>query len=937
MSMFEQPVLPEEIEEDPAGEPAKRPSRWSPSNWSVRWKVVAIVVIPLAVALALGGLRVYNGVTDARDLRLAADRAHMVGPIQDYIGALESAVLAYGAATDGPVARKAFDDSRGELQRKLSSTNVDPDVRSGVTTLLNGGPALLDRVASNSIGLVDTVTTYAPMLLTAEDAITGSVRVNDEKILAEAQGLSRAVGARGQMFMQKLLVNRGGELPEPELRTRMITLAGTEPSTLFGMSGVVGVNSPDAKTLQQQMVGRMAIISNPAAVLVGNPDLLQSLQTTEDIAKKVIAGTTSLTSAVDKQATSARNVAIRDAAIVLGGILAALVLVLLVARALVRPLRRLREDALRVAHEDLPAEIERINAGEQPMPIQPIAVQSTEEIGQVAHAVDDLHEQALLMAAEQARLQVHVSDMFETMSRRSRSLVDQQLSLIDDLERNEQDPQRLAALFKLDHLAARMRRTGTNLLVLAGAKIRREQTESMPVAAIVGAAASQVEDYRRVVTATTLDSSVVGSAAGDIVHLLAELIDNALRYSQPASQVRVSAVQTGNRGLVIEVSDTGLGMTGGDIRMANTRLESGGEVTPYTTRHMGLFVVGRLARQHGLVVRLRSSVAGEPRSGATVGVFIPAELIERPQVPGWTGPEHRAVTPMEEPASGTTTAHRREDVVGSDVVGSDVVGSAARHADPSLLGLPNRNGSESPQDEPLLPQRDPGASGIVGVPEPAAEVPPEPRTPANTSAFFSSREQAAEQQGPAPAEQRDAPPAARGERPEPAPDEHQPTAARTRPPSSPLGDTDVIFQRMVSEWLVDPSDLMEPFQSWESVWDSGWVAAAQAEEAPVGRHTEQGLPVREPGARLVPGSAESPSDDWPNGTGQHRADDDYGVAPGADEPIVHRDPDAVRASLSSHRSGVRAGRSHAREDRPDWEQSPASGRYPHPLAGEDNE
>jgi signal transduction histidine kinase len=940
MSMFEQPVLPEEIEEDPAGEPAKRPPRWSPSNWSVRWKVVAIVVIPLAVALALGGLRVYNGVTDARDLRLAADRAHMVGPIQDYIGDLESAVLAYGAATDGPVARKAFDDSRGELQRKLSSTNVDPDVRSGITTLLNGGPALLDRVASNSIGLVDTVTTYAPMLLTAEDAITGSVRVNDEKILAEAQGLSRAVGARGQMFMQKLLVNRGGELPEPELRTSMITLAGTEPSTLFGMSGVVGVNSPDAKTLQQQMVGRMAIISNPAAVLVGNPDLLQSLQTTEDIAKKVIAGTTSLTSAVDKQATSARNVAIRDAAIVLGGILAALVLVLLVARALVRPLRRLREDALRVAHEDLPAEIERINAGEQPMPIQPIAVQSTEEIGQVAHAVDDLHEQALLMAAEQARLQVHVSDMFETMSRRSRSLVDQQLSLIDDLERNEQDPQRLAALFKLDHLAARMRRTGTNLLVLAGAKIRREQTESMPVAAIVGAAVSQVEDYRRVVTATELDSSVVGSAAGDIVHLLAELIDNALRYSQPASEVRVSAVQTGNRGLVIEVSDTGLGMTGGDLRMANTRLESGGEVTPYTTRHMGLFVVGRLARQHGLVVRLRSSVAGEPRSGATVGVFIPAELIERPQVPGWTGPEHRAVTPMEEPAPGTTTAQRREDVVGSDVVGS-----TARHADPSLLGQPNRNGSESPQDEPLLPQRDPGASGIVGVPEPAAEVPPEPRTPANTSAFFSSREQAAEQQDAAPAEQRDAAPAeqrdaapaARDERPEPAPDEHQPTTARTRPPSSPLGDTDVIFQRMVSEWLVDPSDLMEPFQSWESVWDSGWVAAAQAEEAPVGRHTEQGLPVREPGARLVPGSAESPSDDWPNGTGQHRADDDYGVAPGADEPIVHRDPDAVRASLSSHRSGVRAGRSHAREDRPDWEQSPASGRYPHPLPGEDNE
>ena len=177
-------------------------------------------------------------------------------------------------------------------------------------------------------------------------------------------------------------------------------------------------------------------------------------------------------------------------------------MVLLVARSLVRPLRRLREGALRVAHEELPAEVERIHAGAEPGPIQPIPVYTTEEIGQVAHAVDDLHEQALLMAAEQSRLQLHVSDMFETMSRRSRSLVDQQLALIDDLERNEDDPQRLDALFKLDHLAAQMRRTGTNLLVLSGAKLHREQSESMPVADVIKAAASQVEDYQRVVTAT---------------------------------------------------------------------------------------------------------------------------------------------------------------------------------------------------------------------------------------------------------------------------------------------------------------------------------------------------------------------------------------------------------------------------------------------------
>ena len=336
-----------------------------------------------------------------------------------------------------------------------------------------------------------------------------------------------------------------------------------------------------------------------------------------------------ITGAVDDQAAAARTEAIRDSAIVLGAIVLALLLVTLVARSLVRPLRTLRDSALRVAHDDLAREIDRVRAGKEPGPVEPIPVHTTEEVGQVAHAVDELHEQAVFLAGEQSRLQLQVGDMFETLSRRSRTLVDQQLSLIDRLERNEEDPERLESLFRLDHLAARMRRNGANLLVLAGAKVPREQADPVPVAALINAAASEVEDYTRVVTATVPDSEIVGSVAGDLVHLLAELLDNALRYSPPISQVRVSAVHTGNGGLVIEVSDIGLGMTESDLRVANTRLQSGGEVTPYTARHMGLFVVGRLAQQHGLVVRLRSTIAGEPNSGTTAGVYVPSELLQR--------------------------------------------------------------------------------------------------------------------------------------------------------------------------------------------------------------------------------------------------------------------------------------------------------------------
>ena len=131
--------------------------------------------------------------------------------------------------------------------------------------------------------------------------------------------------------------------------------------------------------------------------------------------------------------------------------------------------------------------------------------------------------------------------MFETMSRRSRSLVDQQLSLIDRLERNEEDPERLDSLFRLDHLAARLRRNSANLLVLAGAQLARDQREPVALSTAINAAVSEVEDYRRVEFAILPDCPLVGAAAGGVIHLLAELIDNALRYSPPTSPVRISA------------------------------------------------------------------------------------------------------------------------------------------------------------------------------------------------------------------------------------------------------------------------------------------------------------------------------------------------------------------------------------------------------------
>jgi signal transduction histidine kinase len=882
---------------------AKRPASWPLRNWPVRWKVVAIAAVPLVLAMVFGGFRIAGALTDARDLRLAADRAEVVPAITKYMSALDVALLASSTGGDVGGAKKNYEARRHELEARLAETDVAPDVDTGVTALLDSGQALLDAVATNGMPLRLRVTTYAPILLTAENTIDASVRVRDERIRAAAQGLSRAIGARGQMMLQQLLITRGADLPEPQLRTSMITLVGTEPSTLFGMTEVLGAGSAEAKTLQQQMLTRMSLMSDPATVLVNNAALRHSVETTDGIAAQIIKDSTELvTKSVEREAHDRRNAAIRDIVLVLTAIAVALVIVFLVARSLIRPLRVLRDGALKVAHEDLEHEIARVRAGDESPP-DPLPVYTTEEVGQVAHAVDELHTQALLLAGDEARLRLLVNDMFETMSRRNRTLVDQQLALIDRLERNEEDPDRLDSLFRLDHLAARMRRNGANLLVLAGAQSSRpDQRSGVPLSSVIHAAASEVEDYRRVETSMVPDCTIASAASGDIIHLLAELVDNALRYSPPASPVRVSAGFRNDGAVLLQIVDAGLGMTDGDRRIANMRLRAGGEVTPESARHMGLFVVGRLADRHGIRVRLRGSSIQDARSGTTAEIYLPSTVLAGadggPAAPHDTAPPVQATAPSDQP------------------IAVPAYGGAPEPA--ALADQSERNGSPSTESSiSLLPQRRPGSSGITGAPvegpdrlprrepTPVAEEEAIPEQPAeqpvsNTSSFFGSRIRLSRESRQRAKDEPSAPEVA------------QPAVAKvddvwtaeTAAPATEPADDDLIYQRMLSEWLVDPRDMASsPDLDWQTVWDRGWSAAADIENVPVQAHTDQGLPVRDPGARLVPGGAAEK-----NGTAHHRAAEDNGLT-------SHgvRDPEAIRASMSSHFGGVRAGRAHARD------------------------
>jgi signal transduction histidine kinase len=240
--------------------------------------------------------------------------------------------------------------------------------------------------------------------------------------------------------------------------------------------------------------------------------------------------------------------------------------------------------------------------------VEPVVVPSRDEVGEVAAAFNTVHRVAIQVAAEQAALRMSIGDMFLNLARRSQALIDRQLELIDELE-EEADSETLANLFKLDHLATRMRRNAENLIVLSGAEPPRRWTEPIPLAEVARGAIAEVEDYQRVALLPMEEVGVPGHAVADIIHLLAELIENATSFSPPGTAVRVGG-QRAATGYVVEVEDRGLGMSDEELMEANERLANPPAIDSAVSRMLGLFVVGRLARRYDIRVQLRHSSYG---------------------------------------------------------------------------------------------------------------------------------------------------------------------------------------------------------------------------------------------------------------------------------------------------------------------------------------
>ena len=398
----------------------------------------------------------------------------------------------------------------------------------------------------------------------------------------------------------------------------------------------------------------------------------------------------------------------------------------IVARSLIRPLRKLRTDALDVAGHRLPEMVRRLSQSEgtdEGVEIEPIGVTSTDEIGEVARAFDQVHREAVRLAADEAMLRGNLNAMFINLSRRSQSLIERQLSLIDSLEQSEQDPDRLSSLFRLDHLATRMRRNSENLLVLAGHEVTRRWSQPVPLVDVLRAAISEIEQYERVVLNVQPGIVVVGQAVNDAVHLVAEIVENATTFSPEDTQVYVSGQPLSSGGVLLDITDNGVGISDQEMSHANWRLDNPPVVDVAVSRRMGLFVVGRLAARHGVRVRMRHAQAG----GLTALIWLP-DTVAAPEVAPPLGRLRRFEADDFRPAASLSAPTAIAPTQGPTAASQATAAARIPRFSPTApAGPQSPQAPQAPAAPPFSPAANAGAPGSQGTPgSPALRAPAHP-------------------------------------------------------------------------------------------------------------------------------------------------------------------------------------------------------------------
>ncbi len=935
-------------------------------NWRLRTKVIAVIVVPTLTALILGGVRAKVDLDRAAEFNQTVSQVDLARNVTSVVHELQKertlAVARVAAGKDT--------GSRTELDTQINL--VDQAIRSAQTaaaSLDTDDEAAKNRYnvglqrlsALTSIRRTVEQTEYPDSALFAAysavlDAVVRLGReintsVTDKTLLRESsviQSLSEAKENVGKENSILQIAAARDDFPADLLqRIRDAQSSATTSLTDYRADASTDqlqllsdtVSGPEVDN--REAIKASAISAAEAAGLGADPKLdIDEADLTNDgsaTLEHMRAVETELLNNLRDDATAlaeeATDSAWRDSVAVLLALLLAVALMTVVTRALLKPLRVLRREALEVANRRLPASVQRILADPDPQEaakhaVEPVAVFTTEETGQLARSFDAVQEQAVLMATEQALLRDNINSIFVNLSRRSQALVERQLSLIDRLEQDEQDPDQLASLFELDHLATRMRRNSESLLVLSGTGLSRQLNRPVPASEVVGAAVSEVEHYARVDVASAPDVAVQGRAVSDLVHVIAELLDNATFFSEPEKKVIVRMAMTRKRELAIQITDQGVGMSEDEIGAANARLADPPDLDVAVTRRMGLYVVARLAKRHNIIVRLRDNE--DIDGGLIARINVPAGLVQP------IGGPSRSMSATSTTSTSTalsapvqdspTSASSSLPVRNSGIAGAFTGGMARLRADGGDPGAETRQ-DRTPEEvagyppfnlghEPTVSTGANGVTTDTGVEQngrhsdqgadqtTALFGTPLPEPPEETGGYpplGASRPPEADQGVDAPTERLPIYEAVLSQWFEAADtgsirmnelSEQQPEAAENGANGSTHGappaaeTTDVGQQPPVAD---------QPSSVWTSPGDDGWLAAQALLDDTPDAQTTAGLPKRVPKAHLVPGSAAP----------RHAAA--AAEAPAA-PPLPPRSAEAVRGRMSSFQQGVRRGR-----------------------------
>ncbi|WP_406041507.1 nitrate- and nitrite sensing domain-containing protein [Micromonospora sp. NBC_00898] len=703
-------------------------------DWPIRAKLTALVIGPVSALLALWIFATTMAFGPALDLLAARTLLYDLGrPGEAVVAELQrerrlSVVQLAGDTTLPALAEQRLRTDRAvaELRRRVAGGDLRDAADDLLDTRLDQLVAALDALPAGR-GFLDArqvdrsgaVGLYSGMISSAFQAFSAMATLPDADLNREALALT-ALGRSRELLGQADALLAGaltaGRFAEGEHDQLVRTI---DNQRFLAETAVADLPAAERTAYRRLTEGeafvRLSALQDALIRADGLPPQLdvRTWETSQAAVQQglrefELSGADEL---AERSVPMAARILIRLGAAGVLGLLAIVVCVLValrVGRSLAGRLTGVRTAALEMAEHRLPDVVARLRRGEEVDVDReaPELDHGGDEIGQVGHAFNEVRRTAVQAAVDEVTLRRGLNEVFLNIARRSQGLVHRQLALLDRLERRTEDPDELAGLFQVDHLATRLRRHAEDLVILAGAAPGRGWRNPVAAVDVIRGAISEVESYDRVDVGVVHPAGVLGRAVGDVIHLLAELIENAAVFSPPGTRVDVSGQAVPN-GYAVEITDRGLGMSSRVLEDANRKLARSPEFDPADSARLGHFVVGRLAARHGVRVQLRPASP----AGTTAVVLIPADLVTDEPVLGPTGPAAGAATGDErrmakvtrlntQPRPRTTRPGRERPEPGTPVVPFVAGRGSSVEAAPEGDGLPRRVRRRGPAAHP---------------------------------------------------------------------------------------------------------------------------------------------------------------------------------------------------------------------------------------------